>query len=579
MKTVLIFPPYLVSYQPYSSLPTLGAYLRSHSYPVDLLDENIEFINYHMEPSYFQNIYQNTLKIKKHLQQKTAHTKHELLVISYIDNYLNASHFTSVVNDIHTSLEILRNRKLIADEFKASKARDVVFKAQNLIHHYIRLTQIMRRESEELTFNLQWDDISSEVRAENDYKEYFQKISIPKIVACKPDVVGISIVFEDQLIPAFILAQAIKHTPALGTTHITFGGPVITILQDVIKKHTGLFSLIDSCVLYEGEQALLHLLENLRLGRGLDEVPNLMYVKNGHIVRNEIKMITDLDSLPTPDFDGLPLDKYCSPSLVPILKPTRGCYWNKCTFCNNKYLNNYTTYRMRSPERLFEDFINLSHKYSTNEFTIWDEAAVPKCLKRLAELITKSNYSFKWFAEARFDKIYTEDFLKSLYQGGCRAMIFGLESGNRRIQQLMNKGYDLEICKRILRNCRRAKIRVHLTLMMGFPTETPQEVLDTINYVAENNRYICHAGVSHFTLKKYTETYDHPENFGISYNKNHLSFSSTGDLNYGINNNGMTFEESMLMYKFMRQRLPELGFTSNEPECHYLIRCSPRRVH
>jgi hypothetical protein len=573
MNVTLIFPPYVISYQPYSSVPCLAAYLRAHGYPVKVMDENIEFINEHIQVPFFKEVYQEVSEVTEKLQKKVSKEKHELLLKNYIDNCFRRDYLTTVSQGLEASLETLRDRQLIANEFRANKARDTVNKAQNLIHQYLKFNQLIRHHTEDLTLDLQWDYIKEEMAAESEYKEYFLKKTIPEMIASAPEVVGISVVFEDQLIPAFILAQEMRNTPALRSVHITLGGPAITTLRHDIMQHKEVFSFIDSCIVYEGEHALLKLLTNLELKRGLDEVPNLIYLKDGKVVGNGIVMIKDLDELPTPDFDGLPLANYFSPSLVPILRPARGCYWNKCAFCNSRYLNNYHTYSMRSAERTFEDFVALHHKYKVNAFTLWEEATVPKLLKRLAQLVRESNYQFKWFAEARLDKTYTESFFKTLYQGGCRSMVFGLESGNQRVQDVMNKGYDLKICREVIKNCSRAKIRVYLTLMMGFPSETLQEAMDTINFVSENNRYIYHAGVSHFGLRKHTDTYEHPEKFGISVTKDVGSFSALGNVHYGIKNKGMTLEESMVMYKMMTKKLFELGVSRSEPECHYLLRC------
>lgn len=114
--------------------------------------------------------------------------------------------------------------------------------------------------------------------------------------------------------------------------------------------------------------------------------------------------------------------------------------------------------RMRAPERIFEDFVTLRKKYNVKKISLWEEAAVPKCLKNLADRIKESDYDFTWFVEARLDKTFTKDFCRLLYEGGCRSITFGLESGNSRVQQLMNKGLNLEVCREVIRNCSRAKL-------------------------------------------------------------------------------------------------------------------------
>lgn len=576
MRVSLVFPPYFISYQPYSSLPILAACLREKGHSVQMADENIGFIRHYLRAEYFREIYGNICTFMDHLRRKKEKSKNELILEKFIIKCFQNVYFHTILRGLESSIEILTDRTLIANEYKANMARDIVNKAQNLLNQYIRFHQILNNKNEDLTYNLKWDHIENEFRSENLYRKYFGEQSIPAIAEYKPDILGVSIIFEEQLIPAFILANEVRKNPTLQDIHITFGGPVITILKEQIRENDQFFSIIDTCIIYEGEEALLKLLYNMETSSGYDDVPNLIYMRNGQVVENQVVMISGLNGQPTPDFEGLRLDSYFSPNLVPVLKPTRGCYWNRCSFCNNRYLNNYTTYRFRDPERVFHDFVTLYEEFGVEEFTLWEEAAVPKCLKRLAELISESDYDFKWFAEARLDRIYTEDLFKTLYQGGCRGMVFGVESGSKRIQKLMNKGYDLDVCRDVIRNCSKAKIRVYITLMVGFPSETPQEVLDTIEFVSENSRYIFHAGVSHFGLRKYTETYDNPDKFGITIEKNDF-LSSIGDLNYGVSSKGMTLEESMSFYNLISRKLVELGLARNEPECHFLIRTNEPR--
>jgi hypothetical protein len=463
------------------------------------------------------------------------------------------------MDDLELSATTLRDPELNTTMVKARRAQDRLYTAHTLLYRFICFERLWRNRDQESVYELRWETIQRELHADSEYRNYFKEIAVPKIVASSPDLIGISIAFDDQIIPAFILAHLLRHTHELKKVHITIGGTAVTILKDVIKKHREVFSIIDSCVLYEGEHALATLLENLRLPGGLDTVPNLMYEKDGRIVTNTTEMIKDLNLLPTPDYDGLPLEKYFSPDLAPTLSTTRGCYWNKCTFCNNRFLNNNTTYRMRAPERIFEDFVTLRKKYNVKKISLWEEAAVPKCLKNLADRIKESDHDFTWFVEARLDKTFTKDFCRLLYEGGCRSITFGLESGNSRVQQLMNKGLNLEVCREVIRNCSRAKLQVCLMLMVGFPGEIADEAMDTLRFLEENRRYIHFAEVSHFLLRRHTETYCHPERFGICFQDNDDMFSATGTLNYRLSNKGMKPAESLQFCNLIRQRLFELG--------------------
>jgi len=562
MNITLIFPPFSISYQPYSSLPVLTAYLKKKGCSVTQIDENIEFINYYLTKSFLTKIYKNDINDIKN----SKIVKENYLIQRYISNCFKDEYF-KVIEEIEFSLDIIKRKKFFLDLLKVNKARDIINKAQNILNHYIKIDRLVRSDS----FDLTWDSIKNELKSDNIYKNYFRKFSLPKLFKYSPKVIGISIVFEDQIIPALILASEVKKK-FKDNIHITLGGPVITILQENIKNNKEIFSIIDSCILYEGEYALSKLSKNIKLKYSFDDVPNLMYLKGQNIMTNETSVISDLNLLPTPDFEGLPLNKYFSPSLVPVLKTTRGCYWNKCTFCNNKFLNNNRVHRQRSAELIYEDFVKLHKTYNVNEFTLWEEAAVPKNIKKLSEIIKKSNYNFKWFTEARFDKIYTDNFIKSLYQGGCRGILFGLESGSQRVQNAMRKGYDLNICKKIIQGCRKNGLYVYITLMVGFPTEKAQDVFDTIKFISDNNRYIFHAGVSHFGLRKDTVIYNFSIKYDIKIGHNKEIYSTNGDINFIPGEKCMSIEESMFFYNYINKKLESLGLSGNEPDCHLLIR-------
>lgn len=559
MKALLIYPPFVMHYRPYPSLPALGAFLRERGYQVELRDENMEFLNYYVQPSHFKRICQ-TLQGYQDKLHKMEFSAYAAEIGNGLDTlFKNEQLSDAAMDDLALSVTTLRDPMLNSNRFNLLHAQDTLCSAHTLLYRFICIEQLLKRTDQESFFEVRWETIKRELKADSEYRYYFKSMTVPKMITFSPDLIGISIAFDDQIIPAFILAHELRQTPQTKHAHITIGGTAVTILQEVIRKHPEVFSVIDSCVLYEGEDALAKLLEALRLGRGLDGVPNLMYMRDAKVITNPIEMIHDLNRLPTPDYDGLPLEKYFSPDLAPTLSTTRGCYWNKCSFCNNRFLNNNATYRMRAPEFIFEDFVTLRKKYNVKTISLWEEAAVPKCLKKLAERIKASEYDFTWFVEARLDKTFTEDFCRLLYEGGCRSITFGLESGNSRVQTLMNKGLNLEVCREVIRNCYRAKLQVYLMVMVGFPGERADEAMDTLHFLEDNRRYIHFAEVSHFVLRRYTPTYCNPERFGISFEHNDDLFAATGSLDYRVTNEGMKIEESLQLCKFIRQRVYNLG--------------------
>jgi hypothetical protein len=107
MKAYLIFPPFFISYQPYSSLPALGAIIRQHNHEVDLLDENILFINDKLNPSYMAMIYEDISRIRRELKDKPDDTPREKLLSAYITGCFKDAYFALMEKELVSSIDIL----------------------------------------------------------------------------------------------------------------------------------------------------------------------------------------------------------------------------------------------------------------------------------------------------------------------------------------------------------------------------------------------------------------------------------------------------------------------------------------
>jgi hypothetical protein len=574
MKCALVFPPYFITFQPYSSLPVLSAYLAQKGHTVVKADENIDFITDSLTVRALSDIRERAFALFRELAAKPKPTERELFLLRYITGCFKDEFFNLVLPEIENALETIRNPEKMRQRLVANRARDVVLKAQNLVLQDLRLQTVLRTGKTDFSKCLSWDEIEREIVTDSAYARYFREKTIPALEKAAPGVIGVSVIVEDQLVPAFILAHELKNSPLRKKVHLVFGGPVITILKKVLAGTKGPFELVDSFGLFEGEQTLDALLTVLETSGDLAQVPNLLYMKDGNPVETPKKMLAGLDSLPTPDYSGLALEKYLSPVFVPMMKVSRGCYWNKCGFCNNRYLTSGAPHRRRSAQKVFADFEQLNALHGVNCFALWDEAVPPRLLEGLAGLVEKSGRNFKWFAEVRFEKVFTLDFLQKLYAGGCRALTFGLETGSPRMQRHMNKCYDIAVCETILKDCARVGIRVYMCLMVGFPGELPADVMDTMDFLDRNSRTVFHAGVSHFGVRRFTDVYNRPEKYGVIIEDDSESFSSTGDVNYQVKKGfGMPLAQSNFFYTQLQKKLTQMGLMQNEPETHYLVRC------
>jgi radical SAM superfamily enzyme YgiQ (UPF0313 family) len=205
----------------------------------------------------------------------------------------------------------------------------------------------------------------------------------------------------------------------------------------------------------------------------------------------------------TPDYSDLPLTDYLS--VIEVLNPmhrlwsdgrwnkltvAHGCYWKRCSFCDVTldYIGRYET----APATLLVDRIEqIVAQTGQTGFHFVDEAAPPLALRDLAIELLKRRVSISWWGNIRFEKTFTPDLCRLLAASGCIAISGGLEVASDRLLALMEKGVTLAQVARVTQGFTEAGILVHAYLMYGFPTQTAQETLDSLEVV----RQLFEAGI------------------------------------------------------------------------------------
>ena len=431
MKIKLIFPPQWSPTQPYLSLPSLVAYLKKNGYNVNQHDINLESYDILLSSEYLNKIQERILFQWKSLESK------DILLPKYQEEYSQKFQATLITSDIIDKIDkaksILRdpenfyNSELYIDSIKTIK------KALEVVSAAYYPTKITLSEFEINSALLTETDLLTAINDEEKnpfiliYKDYF----LNDILKENSDVIGISIIGISQLIPGLTLARLIKlNHPEV---HINLGGSIFTRLLDKIIGWTEIFgNIFDSIIVYEGETPFLNLCRCLSEGQDLSIVPNLFYKRDGKIFFNEVCKPVRIDLLPTPSFDGLPLDQYFSPHpILPILS-SRGCYWGRCAFCDHGEIYG-SRYDHRRMDLLIEDLQNLSNKHSTKFFTFNDEAIAPNRLKSISNAIILNNLEIKCNANIRLESQFTPDYFRIAFRAGFLHLLCGLESGNDRV--------------------------------------------------------------------------------------------------------------------------------------------------
>ena len=334
-----------------------------------------------------------------------------------------------------------------------------------------------------------------------------------KVLEWGPHIIGQTLPFHQQFIEALKFSKAIKEVkPEIKSV---IGGTSVVDYSQVYFADNALEGIIDFGIMNDGECALDSLTQAVEGKRAYTDVPNLIWSDQGKIVRNPLEeKLQDLNDAPTTDFDGIPLSRYLMPYAVANMCTSRGCYYGKCAFCGDSFRRNF---RMRKPELVFEDIKTIRARHDIRFFFFWDSLAPPRTLRYLAEGIKRENLDIRWFAETRLEKTYTNlDLLKLMFEGGCRVLQFGFESGNQRVLDLMRKGNKMDVVEEIFKNMKTAGLNACTSWFIGFPTETRSEAMDSYRFIHEHRDVIClsvYTGT--FMIGGDTDVVLNPDRYGI----------------------------------------------------------------
>jgi anaerobic magnesium-protoporphyrin IX monomethyl ester cyclase len=352
----------------------------------------------------------------------------------------------------------------------------------------------------------------------NLFSEYWQTDLYPALARQAPVFVGITITNRQQMLPGLLLARRLRERGYC----VVIGGALITKFAAGLRRLPVFFeTFADAVIAYEGETACMALADALEHGKDISEAPNLLFMRGGE-VRMTTTHVEDVAGLPTPDFSGLPLDKYLSPVPVFPVLIGKGCYFNRCKFCDIPYINHISkkAYRIRSTETIVNDLIELNRRFGCRHFEFTDEALPPRTLEHLAEeLSSRSFHEFRFVGYARLEPGFTRTLCRKLADVGFRKFFFGLESGCQATLDHMDKDIRVSEVPAVLRNCRDAGILFHVFSILGFPEETPARASETVRFFEDHHELINTPGnsfdVHPFGLEMRTEYAEKAGNFGV----------------------------------------------------------------
>jgi hypothetical protein len=327
----------------------------------------------------------------------------------------------------------------------------------------------------------------------------------------------------DSLTEALLAKLIVQHSPTLVCLTVPFPGNLYSALRcgQYIKKHhpeirvamgggypntelrslsdPRVFEFIDFITLDDGERPLRNLIEYLEEKRTINQLKRTFALVDQKVSYLNMSAEPDISfqKTGTPDYSDLPLNDYLS--VLEITNPmhrlwsdgrwnkltmAHGCYWKKCTFCDISldYIKNYEPISARI---LCDRMTQLMAQTGVTGFHFVDEAAPPSVMKELALELIKRNMNVTWWTNIRFEERFTYDLCRLLKASGCIAVSGGLEVASDRLLTKMQKGVTVSQVARVSSNFTEAGIMVHAYLMYGFPTQTAQETVDSLEMVRQ----------------------------------------------------------------------------------------------
>lgn len=292
-----------------------------------------------------------------------------------------------------------------------------------------------------------------------------------------PDVVGFSIAFTPLIHVVNIIARSIKER--WKDMLIVAGGSTATLLpEDVIVLPD-----IDYVFRGEGEYALTELLQ----GAPPETIPGLSYRNDeGVSIHNpDRELIQDLDEVPWPSFE-LQSFQFNPKRNFGVLSTSRGCSYC-CTFCSSPVLWRDSV-RYRSAKNVVDEMLYRHINYGVNKFYFSDDNFNLN-RTRVHEFCTllrehRDNHPFSWVCEAQL-KTTDHGTLELMKDVGCKRLKLGVESGCNRILQMMRKGITKEKIREKIDEIKDVGIDFTTHILIGMPTETKEEMLETYEFVKE----------------------------------------------------------------------------------------------
>ena len=510
---MLLFPPHWTPTMPHLALPSLTAYLRAQGVEVIQRDLNVEVFDRVLTQDYLESAIRRLRDGLQHGSRGDTHVPQQTIRWALEDG-------PHLAAQVEGAKGVFRSEAFYDGE-ASLEAFEVIGQSLSIasLPFYPAALELGRYLPSAAVDSSRTLLQAVEDPRHNMFVELYQRSILPDIEREAPDLVGISFSTMDQMLAGMTLAHQIKEAGL--ACHVTVGGPHITMLREQLPRVPQLYDLIDSAVAFSGQMPLLRLAEALDVaadpaGADLSSVPNLIYRDGDQVRANPVGKALSMEALPTPDFDGLPLDLYLAPRPVLPLLTARGCYYGKCAFCNQGY-GGSEPFSQLSAGRVVEQMLTLKQRYGARHIFFADEAITPRNLREMSSRLEELGTPVEWITCVRFEKALSPNLLERMSRAGCRMLLFGLEAAAGATMRAIDKGIRVAEVERILRQSAETGIWNHLFFFFGFPGETIEDAQETIDLIYRHKQHSHSAAPGTFLLERYAPAHLHPRRYGIDH--------------------------------------------------------------
>ncbi len=517
-KVALLYPPITDPTSGYHSLSYIDSYARAQGHPAaDLIDVNIEAFHHSYSPAGLAWLDQELAAPRDHIDHGGFPADRDLV----------AAHLLRVGDPdpdrVRRAVATLQDPERFYDYGQYQEAVDGIVSWMNCLatigfpgqfrdgFHLEPPPPIGAGSVRALR------DMSLLGRLNRPYQSYYETVLLPRLARGGYDIIGINVTYLWQLPFALWLAHLIRTR--LPDVFLVAGGTQVSDVWKVARERSMVFEVfddLDAIVVGEGETAYVELLESHAAGRLPVTHPNIrLHPRHGAVRALPVLHYEKLATVPTPDFSRLPWDRYLSPERFVYYSPSRGCYWNKCTFCDYGLNTDGPTspWRQDTVDTMIRDVTELSKFAKFIYFSV--DVLAPATILRFAEQVVERGLDFRWGAEIRLEKYWSDERCRLLKRSGCTAISVGFESANQRILDLIDKGTKPAQVKQTITAMTGAGIGVQMMGFTGFPTETREEALDSIDFLLENRDMWTFGGLGDFVLTPGAIVAKQPDRFGI----------------------------------------------------------------